>query len=128
LPQELRNTLANLYYRFNALAKNLNNPSRILGYNNSTPELAFKGFIHGMSDLLPAIEFAKDLVTAMRETRIQDMKLYEYQLVLTLDILKYNITNPHKKSSIRRAIERKFKTPNEIDGMYELMKNLKSEP
>ena len=126
LPPELRNTLANVYYKFYAFSRNLRDPSQILGYNNSDPMSAYMGFMKGSADVLADFEHASDMIKGMRDTRKQDQNIYEYLVTLTLDLFKYRIPNAHQKTPIRRAIERKFKIPKEIDGLYERMEKLRN--
>ena len=66
LPQELRNTLANVYYKCFALPKYLQDPSELLGYDNSSLKSTFQGFTQGIGEALAALQSAKGLITAMR--------------------------------------------------------------
>ena len=124
LPQELRNTLANVYYRFFALRRNLRDPSKVLGYENSDFMSTYKGFMQGSTFALADFQCAKGMIEGMRETRKHNPDIYDYMVVLTLDVFKYRIPNAQDKTPIRRAIERKFKKPNEIAGLYERMEPL----
>jgi hypothetical protein len=45
----------------------------------------------------------------------------EFLITHALDEFKYHIKNAHKKSAIRRAIERPFCKVNEIEGLYNQM-------
>lgn len=124
LPQELRNTLANVYYRFFALRLNLRDPSKVLGYENSDFISTYKGLMQGSTFALADFQCAKGMIEGMRETRKHNPDIYDYMVVLTLDVFKYRIPNAQDKTPIRRAIERKFKKPNEIAGLYERMEPL----
>lgn len=122
LPEELRNTLANVYYRFFALSRNLQDPSKVLGYDNSDAMSTFKGFTEGLAEVQAAFRTAKGMVRALREVRNERSDLYEYLVVLTLDFLKYRIPDADQMTPVRRAIERKLrKPPSEIDGLYDHM-------
>jgi hypothetical protein len=60
----------------------------------------------------------------MRAVCDKDRTYFEYLRVLLLDTLKYRIKDASEKTPIRRAIERKFCQPNEINGLYEQMARL----
>lgn len=127
LPTDLCNTLANVYYRFWALSRNMSDPSQILGYDNTDLMSTYMGFMKGTGAVLADCEFASNSIKTMRQIRKEDHNVYKYLVTLTLDVLKYKIPNADQKSPLRRAIERKFKTPNEVDGLYGHMETLRND-
>jgi hypothetical protein len=67
------------------------------------------------------------MIQAIRDTRNKHpdrKKLVDYMVQVALDSLKYNIDNAHEKTPIRRSIERRFKKPDEISGLYDRMRPL----
>ena len=121
MPQELRNTLANIYYKFFALNRNLRDPGEVLGYDNTDFTSIYKGLIQGSTTVLTEYKFAKGMIDSLREARKRDSGIYDYLVIHTLDILKYRIPNAHEKTPIRRAIERKFRKHREVNGLYDRM-------
>jgi hypothetical protein len=118
----LRSTLANVYYKSFALTRNLQDPSKVFGYDNSDAMATCKGFAEVSAEVLASYQIAKGLVRALREVRKERSDLYEYLVVLTLDLLNYRIPNADQKTPIQRSIERKLrKPPSEIDGLYDRM-------
>ncbi|MGF6478044.1 hypothetical protein [Paraburkholderia sp. JPY419] len=68
----------------------------------------------------------KDEIFALRQMReaafnMAAKAVYNYCLTVTLDTYKYGIENSDKKTPVRRALERKFKTPREIPNLINLM-------
>jgi hypothetical protein len=123
LPRELATTIANVYYRFFAFSENPMAPTGP-GFQPATGGSvidSYQTYMAGSATILSSFQFAKGLITAARDTRKQDVSLFPYLVVLTLDVLKYNIENADEKTPIRRAIERKFKKVDEIPDLLEVM-------
>ncbi len=126
LPLELANTLANVYYRFFACAEHTTrggNTNLLKPYldESRSPCDAFKYFSKFNAETLASFEFAKNFVQSVRGIKKKKPELFSYMTTLTLDILKYKIDNADSKTPIRRAIERRFKTPREIPDLLERM-------
>jgi hypothetical protein len=104
LGQELSNTVANIYYRFHLVAKNIEDPSAGL-------------------DVQVDYKYIAELVRSMRGTREESKseRLFDYLVTLTLDTCKYRIPDADKKTPIRRAFARRFQKVREIDGLYRQM-------
>lgn len=127
LPDELVNTLANIYYRFYILQEHL-------GAGGNTPFLtpyidSSSSVMRGMNDFnafstqtLSAFKYAKELIDAARNTREQNNKFFHFLVTLTLDILKYDINNASTKSPLRRFFERRLKKVREIENLLHIMK------
>jgi hypothetical protein len=111
LNAELRNTLANVYFRFFLLALKRGDMSAF--YSESVMP----------GDIIDDVESAPLAVKVVRRAlEINDPGLAEYLANTALDRFKYNIQNIATKMQIRRLIERKFITPRlEIDGLYDGM-------
>jgi len=76
--------------------------------------------INRTSDLKSIGDMIKSLRQTREEAKSNDLDaVYDYLVTLMLDIYKYRIENAHKKTPIRRSIERKFKKPEkEIPNLY----------
>lgn len=133
LPAELANTAANIYYAFwkrlLALAP-LRDGTPLPAAIKDHPDGILAGYmdyIKANPSVIAGHKFAADLIKTIRSTakKHPDRKeLVDYMVQVALDSLKYNIDNAHQKTPIRRAIERKFKTPNEIPALYSKMRPL----
>lgn len=123
---ELASTLANVYYRFYACAEHMMRGGKT---NLLEPYLddsrsaldAYKNFSKLDAEATASFEYAKNFVRSTRGIKNQKPELFSYMVTLTLDILKHNIDNANTKTPIRRAIERRFKTPREIPDLLERM-------
>lgn len=128
LPDELVNTLANIYYRFSVLQEHLerggNTPflTPYIGRSSNMME-GMSSFYAFSSQAQVTFEYAKDLIDAARKTREENKELFPYLATLSLDILKYEINNAGAKSPLRRLVERKFKKVYEIEGLFNIMKH-----
>ena len=123
LPRELATTVANVYYRFFLFSENPTMPTGP-GFQPAASGSfieSYQKYMEGSATILSTFQFAKDLIKAARETRKQNARMFSYLVVLTLDVLKYNIENANEKTPIRRAIERKFKKVDEISNLLDLM-------
>lgn len=121
LRPEVRNTLANIYYRFHLLAANSEDPAAALNLKGGDMMSLYEGFMKGMAGVLKAYKFAADLVRSIRETRKQNAHIFEFLQTHFLDTFKYRIPNADAKSGLRRAIERRFRKVDEISGLYNQM-------
>ena len=133
LPAELANTAANVYYTFwmrlIALAPLREGAPAPAGTENH-PDGILGGYMHYIKtnpSIIAGYKFAADMIKAIRgiaEKHPDRKELVDYMVQVALDSLKYNIDNAHQKTPIRRAIERKFKKPDEIPGLYGKMRPL----
>jgi hypothetical protein len=116
---ELRNTLANVYFRFYLSVENLDLPLRAL--RNGTGLAASIA----QAEILSDMKYAPDAFKIIRKAiERKDKVLVEFFSTGMLDSLKYDITDVANKSAARRFFERKFKTPKlEIDGLYDGMRD-----
>jgi hypothetical protein len=64
---------------------------------------------------------AAKIIESLREARAQDPSIGDFLITHALDEFKYHIKNAHKKSLIRRSIERPFCKVEEIAGLYDRM-------
>jgi hypothetical protein len=134
LPRELANTVANIYYNFFELSKDMmgkkaTNPNGWLptmirndldrggDWANSLED--FSAYFARVKSDFEAINEMIHCLRGIDETKTPRMWQYTYDFIL--DCMKYNLKNAHKKNAMRRAIERKIKKkdvdeiPNLID-------------
>jgi hypothetical protein len=120
LGQELSNTVANIYYHFHLVAKNVENPVNASG-GTEDPLSQYSQFIQNAANLVNDYKHIPGCVRSMRETRKESQQLFDYLVTLTLDIFKYRIPNAEKKMPLRRFFARLFQRVREIDGLYRQM-------
>jgi hypothetical protein len=110
LPQEIRNTLANIYYEFSCLV------IRFEGGQHPETMLKAHGFMRGLKKFAEENAFLRSAVDAL-PTIISEMrslvsagnrKGYDLSVRLFLDTFKLRIPDMDKKSVLRVAIERPF--------------------
>jgi len=126
LPNELRNTVANVEYRILLLARN---PAQSLGREllkggSGQRFVRDAAFYASIGPTLPElIDNVRNLRTAMDKGEVTPA-LYNYTVELLLDIMKHKIDKAHKKSALRRAVERRFvsQAQEEIPQLYEVCK------
>jgi len=129
LPYELANTVANIYYKFFLFLMKLSedaegNPGWIPRQMKQSSDWVsgFENFIDEYAIVKSDIESIKESIVALREIdRDAEPNLYSYTVEFLLDCYKYNIPQAYEKSPIRRKIERKFKKPDEIPNLIELI-------
>jgi hypothetical protein len=110
LPQEIRNTLANIYYEFSCLV--------IRSESGQHPEAMLKarGFMEGLKKfaeenafLRSAVDALPTIISEMRKlARAGNRKGYDLSVRLLLDTFKLRIPDMDKKSVLRVTIERPF--------------------
>ena len=116
LPKELATTVANVYYRFFSMPKSLRISTSSQGLNQS-----YKNYMETFSSSVASFKFTKELVNSARQTREENAQVFQYLVTLTLDELKYRITDADKKTPLRRSLERRFKHVDEIPNLLEIM-------
>ena len=127
LPEELRNTLASVYYEVHWLRRKegampliahlprQKNPGKLL-------DVAMKQVILRTGQYQLADTLIEGIRQANKDTQ---PNLYGMLVRLALDQLKWNIKNSFKKSELRRSLEKIGKKPvPEVPGIYERMRQL----
>jgi hypothetical protein len=116
IPRELANTVANVYYRFFNLAVDerkqaANNPNWIPRQVKREPDMSdgltafFEDTVRSKCDFESVAGFIKGLRGIDKRSK---PNLYQFTVDFILDCLKYDIKDAHKKTGLRRMIERKF--------------------
>lgn len=118
LSDEMKNTLANIYYKF-VLMVSMN--LQLQKPTSRDVASAFKEYMLDAGQILTDYKFAAELVKSMREVRKQDQSIYEFLETHFFDVHKFRIKNANKKSGLRRAIERPFAKVDEIPDLYKQM-------
>ena len=131
LPEELRNTLASVYYEVHWLRRK----------EGATPLVAHLPSQIGSRKLLDMAmkqailrtdqyRIADTLVETIREANKDTQpRLYGALVQLALDVLKWNIRNSFKKSELRRSLGKIGKKPlPEVPGLYKRMRQLLFDP
>jgi hypothetical protein len=77
----------------------------------------------GLTAEIGVIMAQQEVIQAVRRAA-HDSKVTERMKLFTLDTVKYRIANASKKSTLRRAIERRVAAVKEIAGLYERMRVL----
>ena len=125
IPRDLANTIANIYYEFFKIDKDLQKERIPKDYFKSENIFDDLGpFSRRIRRLQFKLETMRDLVPYLREIdQDKQPNLYKLWLSVCYDILKYDIPSTMKKSGIRRKVERFFKKRNihEIDGLIDQM-------
>lgn len=125
LGAELSNTIANIYYRFYLLSENMDSPRDVLHVKPAVDLPSnFLNLTSAMNTAISEYKYVTDIIGALREARAEDPRLGDFLVTHALDEFKYHIKDAHKKSGIRRAIERPFRKVDEIPGLYERMLRL----
>jgi hypothetical protein len=117
LGPELANTVANVYYRYALATSTVSDLKFALGVGADDELTAEIGVIIAQQEYVDA------MIYAVRRAR-QNPELAKRMTLLALDTLKYRITKPSEKSAVRRAVERRFSTVKEIEGVYDRMRVL----
>lgn len=126
LPIELRNTVANVEYGILLLARN---PAQALGKElirggSGQRFIRDAAFYASIAPALPELIANLRMLRASMDKGEVKPALYTYTVELLLDILKHKINRAHKKSALKRAVERPFvsKAHEEISQLYEVCK------
>ena len=117
LGPELADTVANVYYRYTLVTGTVSNLALALGTAEGDGLTAEIGVIMAQQ------EYIDEMIQAVRRAA-HDSKVTERMKLFTLDTVKYRIANASKKSTLRRAIERRVAAVKEIAGLYERMRVL----
>lgn len=129
LPKELANTIANVYYRFCANALEMLSyskreffiPNSVKRESGDSREL-YKKFMYNQAQIVTDLESAPKFIKGLRGIdKYAQPNLYKFTVEFILDCLKYNIENAQNKTGLRRMVERKFKKPDEIPNLIDLM-------
>lgn len=129
IPRELANTVANVYYRFFNLAvdekkRATNNPNRLPKQVKREPDISngLKSFFEDTARFTSDVKTVAGFIRGLRGIdKLAKPNLYQFTVDFILDCLKYDIKDAHKKTGLRRMMERKFskakkrEIPNLID-------------
>jgi len=127
LGAELSNTVANVYYRFHVMSQNMANPGEALGVKLTYDMPSnFLDLTLAMGTAISEHKYLAEIISSLREARAQNPRIGDFLITHALDEFKYHIKNAHKKSLIRRSIERPFCKVNEIAGLYDRMAQVHS--
>lgn len=131
LPYELTNTVANVYYRyfdqaFDITKRANNNPGWIPKEMKRGADI-FEGlssFLEKTAKIKSDFKKLPTFIEGLREIdKHEQPKLYQFTVDFILDCLKYDIKDAHKKTGIRRMIERKVRKGkvHEIPNLVDLL-------
>lgn len=129
LPKELANTIANVYYNFygNVLEVAIDSkrefviPKSIKRESGDLQQL-FENFMANQAKIVTDLESAPKFIKGLRGIdKYSQPNLYKFTVEFILDCLKYNIENAQNKTGLRRMVERKFKKPDEIPNLIDLL-------
>ena len=124
LPEELRNTLASVYYEVHWLRRKGGGMPLVahLPPQKSTEkqlDVAMKQALLRIEQYRVADTLIEGIRKANKDTQ---PRLYGALVQLALDELKWNITDSFKKSELRRSLEKMRKKPvPEVPGLYRRM-------
>jgi hypothetical protein len=119
LGPELSNTVANVYYRFHLMSRSLTNPTDALGVPRGQDMAStYRNVMGSTGRAVSEYQFIAGMISSLRQTRAQNAAIGEYLVRHAIDQLKYRIPNANKKTPIRRAIERQFRSVDEVAGLY----------
>lgn len=129
LPRELADTIANVYYKcyVNVLEVAMDSkrefviPKSVKRESGDLQQL-FKKFVTNQAQIVTDLESAPKFIKELRGIdKNAQPNLYKFTVEFILDCLKYNIENAQNKTGLRRMVERKFKKPDEIPNLIDLM-------
>ena len=117
IPHELANTVANVYYKYfdqtlDMMKRAINNPGWIpKEVKRETNMLkGLTSFLKNSARFKSDFEAAPKFIEGLRKiNKHEQPDLYQHTVEFILDYLKYNIKDAHKKTGLRRMIERKFR-------------------
>lgn len=118
LPAELRNSLANVFYRWHLFQGDFS------PFAPGTAHDAFEKSVAARARSLGEFQTTVPYLKALRYAREQDPLLFRYMVRMGIDDYTFGISNVTKKSPARRAIERLFKKSSDIPGLYDFLVRL----
>lgn len=125
LPEELVNTMANIYYRYCWLFMRIDGPDQgsLLEKIAKSENLArtYRTTMQQAADIVLAYENGIKLIEKLREAVPKKKSEYKLQIDLILDRLKYGMENPEHKTMLGRKVYRKFHKPDEVNNLFTLM-------
>ena len=126
IPHELANTIANVYYKFFSLVFEAKGnkvfwlPSQVKRASDYLTGIT--EFVNTFPQIIADFEAINEHVRALRQIdKIRKPNTYSFCAEYLLDEYKYNIKSAHNKPEILRKIERKFKRPDEINNLLDLL-------
>lgn len=111
LPDELANTIANIYYRAGQIVLEDRSSGSLIESMKKTPRLdeLTRGYIRGVSTL-EKLKVVPGMVADLRSINKETHpNMYAMTWNLMLDVLKYDIENAMNKPEIWRRVERLFR-------------------
>jgi len=124
LSDEMRNTLANVYYKFHLLSANFRAPSEAFSIKGDDFISSHCDFMVGQNQIVLDYKYAAKLLKNMREIQKHDRTIFELLQTKYIAETKYRIENAGSKSPIRLAIEKRFRKVDEIPDLYSRMLSL----
>lgn len=131
LPYELANTVANVYYKYFDYAVDIvkratNNPGWIPKEMKRETDMmeGLTSFIENSTRFKSDFEAVPKCIEGLREiNKHEKPNLYQFTVHFILDCFKYDIKDAHKKTELRRMIERKVrkKKVQEIPNLVDLL-------
>jgi hypothetical protein len=126
LPEETRNTIANVYYEFAAMEIELDRPNAWPSQLSLAGDLkkGIEQFGKNAAFLNASMETMADIVKGIRQfAREGNRKGYDLTIKIFQDMFKYRIPDIHKKTSIKVSIERPFYDSKviEISNLWKLL-------
>ena len=128
MPRELANTVCNIYYLSFLLLSPHSRKDLLRPYIGASKSgyLDMRQLLVLQNRSTVDLYGIKDQILALRKMRATAVNMtakavYGYCVAEMLDIYKYGIENADRKNPLRRALERKFKTPHEIPNLIDLM-------
>jgi len=117
LSYELANTVANVYYRYfdhsvDVMKRASNNPGWIPKEMKRETDMleGLTSFVENTARFESDFDAVPNFIEGLREIdKREQPNLYQYTVDLILDCLMYDIKDAHKKTGLRRMIERKIK-------------------
>lgn len=121
LPPQVANTIANVYYRFFLMtAATVQRQPLPLPIREGTddPIHALIAAGRAVAERKAAMKAIPEMVACLRELDpAQQPNAYRAAVDYFLDVFKYRIPDAHRKTGLRRMIERRFRKVDEIPGL-----------
>ena len=117
LPNELANTVTNVYYKYfdqapDVMKRASNNPGWIPKEMKRETDMleGLTSFMEKTARYKSDFEAVPKFIEGLREIdKHEQPNLYQFTIDFILDCLKYDIKDAHKKTGLRRMIERKVR-------------------
>jgi hypothetical protein len=124
VPEPLRNTVANIYYRYCCLSLDMAeaNPLPKSIFTHQNPLRGIEELLKEKAFLVTCIQTMQKTIPGLRILENTDRDEFEEIVSISLDVFRYRIIDAGRKSALRRSIERKLSSQKntEIDGLWRL--------